>query len=65
MDEIFRRKEETPDSVSLIDMQSQIISRFGNGFLAPKAVYEAYCQFIDDILGAPDRPPVALRGLYQ
>ena len=51
--EIFRRKEETPDSVSLIDMQSQIINRFGNGFLAPKAVYEAYCQFIDDILGAP------------
>jgi hypothetical protein len=53
--DIFRRKEETPDGIALMDMQSQIINRFGIGFLPGRHLYNAYCQFIDDIgaLGAP------------
>ncbi|MGO9574732.1 MAG: sulfotransferase domain-containing protein [Terriglobales bacterium] len=47
--DIFRRKEETPDSVAFMDMQSHIISRFRVGFLPERHLYDAYCQFIDDI----------------
>jgi hypothetical protein len=57
--DIFRRKEETPDSVGLMDMQSQIMSRFGVGFLSGRHLYDAYCQFIDDI-GASGGPRVYL-----
>jgi hypothetical protein len=48
--EIFRRKEAAPNSISLIDMQNQIMRQFGRGFLAAKDLYETYCQFIDDIM---------------
>jgi Sulfotransferase domain len=48
--EIFRRKEETPDSISLIDMQNEIVRQFGRRFLPAKDLYETYCRFIDDIM---------------
>jgi hypothetical protein len=53
--EIFRRKEEAPDGIALIEMQDQLMSRFGCGFLSAKDLYETYRTFIDDIMeiGAP------------
>jgi hypothetical protein len=48
--EIFRRKEDKPDSIGLIDMQTEIKSRFGVGFLPGRSLYDAYCRFIDDII---------------
>jgi len=57
--DIFRRKEETPDGVALIDMQNEIMSRFGVGFLPGRHLYDAYYQFIDDI-SAPGGPGVHL-----
>lgn len=48
--DIFRRKEETPETIGLLEMQSQIISRFGVGFLPGRPLYDAYCRFIDEIV---------------
>jgi hypothetical protein len=50
--EIFRSKEEAPNRIGLLDMQDQIKSRFGLGFLPGKDLYETYIQFIDDIVSA-------------
>ena len=49
--EIFRQKEATPQSIGLIDMQNQLIARFGLGFLINRQIYEAYLQLIDDVIG--------------
>jgi hypothetical protein len=48
--DIFRRKEDNPDSIGLIDMQTKIKSRFGVGFLPGRSLYDAYCRFIDEII---------------
>jgi hypothetical protein len=57
--DIFRRKEETLNSVGMMDMQNEIMSRFGIGFLPGPDLYDAYCRFIDDI-GVPNGPRVHL-----
>jgi hypothetical protein len=48
--DIFRQKEAAPRRVGLIDMQRQIIDRFGAGFLITQNVYESYLKFVDDVL---------------
>lgn len=58
---IFRRKEDTPNSIALIDMQSEMLSRFGVGFLPGKQLYEAYCQFIMDVSAPPNSEVHLLR----
>lgn len=47
--DIFRRKEETPEKIGLIEMQTQIKSRFGVGFLPGRPLYDAYCRFIESL----------------
>jgi hypothetical protein len=59
--EIFRRKEETPDSIGLLDMQEQIQARFGSGFLAAKGLYEAYVRFVDGITSSASPTVYLLR----
>src|SRR5262249_44511086 len=48
--EIFSRKEAAPETVGLIDMEKQLMSRFGSGFLVGRHVYESFLQFIDELL---------------
>ena len=48
--DIFRRKEETPHGVAWTDMLSQIRNHFGVGIFPKRALYDAYCQFINDII---------------
>jgi Sulfotransferase domain len=50
--EIFRNKEATPDSISLLEMEQQLKTRFGRGCLPGKDLYQAYRQFIDEITNA-------------
>jgi hypothetical protein len=50
--EIFRRKEAAPQSVGLVEMQNELISRFGMGFLITRQMYELFARFIDDILAS-------------
>jgi len=59
--DIFRQKEAAPQRVGLIDMQRQIIDRFGAGFLITRHVYESYLRFVDDILTKNDKPAHFLR----
>jgi hypothetical protein len=59
--EIFRRKEEAPNSVGLVDMENQLKRRFGAGFLVGRQVYEAFVQFIDELLGAVKEKAYLLR----
>ncbi len=58
---IFRQKEAAPQRVGLIDMQTQIIDRFGAGFLITQHVYELYLQFVDDVLAKSGKTAHFLR----
>ena len=49
--DIFRRKEETPGNIGLIDMEHDLRNRFGVGFRAGRELYELYLRFIDDVVG--------------
>ena len=51
--DMFRRKEENPQNIGLIDMQTEMLTRFGVGFLPGRALYETYCRFIKDV-STPD-----------
>jgi hypothetical protein len=48
--EIFSQKEAAPKTVGLIDMEKQLMRRFGSGFLVGRRVYESFMQFIDGLL---------------
>jgi Sulfotransferase domain len=58
---VFRRKEEALDGVGLVDMERELMGRFGFGFSAGKQIYELYCNFIDDIIEMKAAPFHLLR----
>jgi hypothetical protein len=57
--DVFYRKEAAPESLGLVEMQKELIDRFGVGFLAGRQVYESYLQFVDDMI-EPSAAPVYL-----
>jgi hypothetical protein len=59
--EIFRRKEAAPQSVGLIDMQNELIGRFGMGFLITRQIYESFARFVDDVLASGGNSAYLLR----
>jgi hypothetical protein len=59
--DIFQRKETAPDSIGLIEMENELKERFGTGFIAGSHVYDAYRQFIDDMMARNAAPVHLLR----
>lgn len=59
--EIFRRKEAAPQSVGLVEMQNELISRFGMGFLITRQVYKSFARFIDDTFASSGNSTHLLR----
>jgi hypothetical protein len=53
--EVFRRKEEAPQSLGLLEMEKELKARFGAGFLPGRRLYEPYAAFVDALICA-DRP---------
>jgi hypothetical protein len=47
--DMFRRKEASPKRIGLLDMQSEMLARFGVGFLPGRTFYESYYRFIEDV----------------
>jgi len=50
--DIFRRKEEAPERIGLLDMREQILARFGRGFGPLPELHESYADFLDELAGA-------------
>jgi hypothetical protein len=47
--DVFRRKEASPDTVALLDMEQELKSRFGQGFCPGPSLYETYSHFVEEL----------------